>query len=164
MKKAKPLSLRSPLESIPRMPLTVRKPKKEKPAAAAASRFSAPPVRSGGLYCAPWCGGGCTWAAFLAATKTSDLLAKKMGCGWTARVWENLGWHWEVRSPGGHIIIWPVTQSTRLFHSGLAEKNEDGMRYTAIGSTPIKALNAVILVAKKDLAKIGAFIPVSYVL
>jgi hypothetical protein len=58
-----------------------------------------PRLLPGGKYCSPRCGGAkgyCTKAAFDRATKTSATLAARLGDGWQPRVWENLGWHWEV--------------------------------------------------------------------
>jgi hypothetical protein len=53
-------------------------------------------VRNGATYCAPACGGGCTWSAFMKASHAARKLAKRLGRGWKPRVWENLGWHFEV--------------------------------------------------------------------
>ena len=53
----------------------------------------------GGKYCSPACGGAkgfCTKADFDRATKDAGALAQRLGDGWKPRVWENLGWHWEV--------------------------------------------------------------------
>lgn len=52
--------------------------------------------RSGPLYCSPACGGKCTWAAYTRANASAAALAKRLGIGWKPRVWENLGWHYEV--------------------------------------------------------------------
>jgi len=51
------------------------------------------PIRVGVAYCSPACGGGCTYAEYLAAIKKGDALAAKCGPGYTRRVHENLGWH-----------------------------------------------------------------------
>ena len=32
----------------------------------------------------------------MAATDAAEKLAKKMGSGWKPRVWENMGWHYDV--------------------------------------------------------------------
>ncbi len=61
------------------------------------------PKRKGDKYCAPLCGYGCKHAAYLDATKNARALAKRMGKGWKARVWENLDWHWEVRRGGAQL-------------------------------------------------------------
>lgn len=60
------------------------------------AHFGRPAVRSGPIYCAPWCGARCTWAAFQEATRRAKALAESLGDGWTPRVWENMGWHYEV--------------------------------------------------------------------
>lgn len=54
------------------------------------------PVLRGKVYCSPWCGGGCTKAAHDECVRKAKALAKRMGKGWKPRVWENLGWHWNV--------------------------------------------------------------------
>lgn len=54
------------------------------------------PRLRGEIYCAPACGCGCTKAAFDKATADAAALAARMGDGWVPRVWENLGWHYEV--------------------------------------------------------------------
>lgn len=58
-------------------------------------------VRRGSIYCAPRCGGGCTWEAHLAAKRAGAILARVLGKGWKARIWENLGWHYEAFHPVG---------------------------------------------------------------
>lgn len=40
--------------------------------------------------------GVCRKADFDKATKQATTLAASLGDGWKARVWENLGWYWEV--------------------------------------------------------------------
>lgn len=55
------------------------------------------PRRSGAIYCAPACGGRCTYEAFQRATREANALCKKLGEGWQPTVWENLGWHWCVQ-------------------------------------------------------------------
>lgn len=72
-----------------------------------ASFLDREPVRRGPVYCAPWCGGGCTHVAFVSVTKAAAALAKRMGKGWKPRVWENLGWHYSVISPCGRWKLHP---------------------------------------------------------
>jgi hypothetical protein len=50
--------------------------------------------RYGDKFCAPACGGGCTYAAFRLATRRATDLCKALGPGWKPDVWENLGWHY----------------------------------------------------------------------
>lgn len=53
------------------------------------------------IYCAPACGGQCTWKAYQIAKVKADLLATSLGPQWIPHVWENLGWHYSVGIPGG---------------------------------------------------------------
>lgn len=48
------------------------------------------------IYCASWCGGGCTRKQYLTAMRKAKALARKMGKGWSWHVWENLGWHYQA--------------------------------------------------------------------
>jgi hypothetical protein len=66
------------------------------------------PVRRGKIYCAPACGGDCTFTAYQQAQRRAKALAKKLGMGWTIRVWENLGWYYEVVSPDKVLTIHPT--------------------------------------------------------
>lgn len=76
------------------------------------------PKRNGKYYCSPACGGGhfCLHADFLLATRRANALVKLLGKTWKPRVWENLGWHYEVYldtpALGGHgeglIEVYPT--------------------------------------------------------
>lgn len=37
------------------------------------------PIRKGALYCAPSCGGNCTWEAYLKAKRDAAKLVKELG-------------------------------------------------------------------------------------
>lgn len=63
------------------------------------------PVRRGALYCAPACGGGCTWAAYGEAHRKGNELARRLGPGWSPNVWENLGWHYSATAAGGLVAV-----------------------------------------------------------
>jgi hypothetical protein len=65
------------------------------------------PVRQGNIYCAPACGGNCTYSAYQQAERRANQLAKKLGVGWTVRIWENLGWYYKVISPDKMLTIHP---------------------------------------------------------
>lgn len=54
------------------------------------------PVKNGRIYCSPGCGAGCTHKEYERAVSKSERLQKRMGPGWKTRVWENLGWHYEL--------------------------------------------------------------------
>ena len=51
------------------------------------------PIRSGNIYCAPFCGFNCTWKAFQVATQRAHALCMTLGALWKPRVHENCGWH-----------------------------------------------------------------------
>lgn len=55
-----------------------------------------PRARGRGVFCSAACGFNCTRNAYDRAVKEADRLAKRLGDGWTTRVWDNLGWHYEV--------------------------------------------------------------------
>lgn len=56
-----------------------------------------PPALVGERYCSSWCGRGCTRQEYEAAVENGVALAARMGPGWTAEIWENLGWHHRAR-------------------------------------------------------------------
>lgn len=64
------------------------------------------PQRRGLVFCSPACGRGCKIMEYDRALLRGNELAARMGEGWTARVWENLGWHFDVYSPDG---LWRVS-------------------------------------------------------
>lgn len=72
------------------------------------------PIRRGHIYCSPRCGGGCTHKAYHMAHRKAQALAKRLGKPWAARVWENLGWHWEVAAKCGryHFTLWGCAQES----------------------------------------------------
>lgn len=61
------------------------------------------PVRRGEIYCSPACGGNCTQAAFELANIQAERLCEQLNNmaggfkDWQPYVWENLGWHYQVR-------------------------------------------------------------------
>ena len=54
------------------------------------------PKLNGKIFCSPACGAKCTKKDFDEATENARVLASQLGYGWEPRVWENLGWHFEV--------------------------------------------------------------------
>lgn len=59
----------------------------------------------GGIYCSPKCGGRCTREAHDKAIENAAKLARRMGRGWYAMVWENLGWHFNTVKGAARIHI-----------------------------------------------------------
>lgn len=91
--------------------------------------FSTPPlswdaVRNGAIYCAPACGGRCTWAAYQKAVRGANALAKRLGTSWVTRVWENLGWHYSAIDRSGY---WKVSPNIYYRTNGKAIRKD----YTA---------------------------------
>ena len=51
------------------------------------------------IYCSPACGGNCTKADYDRAVREAKKLLKTLrGQGWTAIVYENLGWYFKVKA------------------------------------------------------------------
>lgn len=118
------------------------------------------PKAVGRRYCAPACGRGCTKSEYNKTVALYKRLAKRLGDGWRSEIWENLGWHGNIISPCGRIKI---SQRRGIigkasYDSYFGDPGDIGARWTASGSTLEKAIEAVTLVAKQDLAKIGAIL------
>jgi len=110
----------------------------------------------GGKYCSPRCGGAkgwCTRADFDRATKDAATLATRLGDGWQPRVWENLGWHWEVakgavnddRFDGGGMVVSKSRHDGKYsaeFRSALTGTNTVTQFYV-IADTPEEAIGLV---------------------
>jgi hypothetical protein len=63
-------------------------------------------VRRGDIYCAPACGGNCTWSAYQSAKRSAARIVKKLGTGWKPYVQENTGWHYSVKSADGYTSVY----------------------------------------------------------
>lgn len=55
------------------------------------------PIRRGNRYCSKACGYGCTYAAYKKAYTEAVKAKQLLGDDWEIRIWENLGWHWDIR-------------------------------------------------------------------
>lgn len=55
-----------------------------------------PRKQAGGVYCSPACGSKCKRRDYDRAHADARAAAKTMSAGWTPRVWENMGWHWNI--------------------------------------------------------------------
>ena len=123
------------------------------------------PKREGDRYCSPACGRGCTWKEYQAATKAAAKLAEELGSdSWEPRVWENLGWHFEVISKNGWWVIEPYTyrgkeigEVATIYSAGIrAHKGHVGLRWTGHGDTPEKAMEDAMKTAREDYEQIQA--------
>lgn len=123
------------------------------------------PVLRGKVYCSPACGGGCTKAAHNRAWQDAAATVKKLGGGWMIRVWENLGWHFEVYR--GCLKVHP--QQRRVYKAAGRSVVEPGgtiyfdtpvqqfvARYS--GDDPRHAIDEVIAKAEDHIGIIAAAI------
>lgn len=129
-------------------------------------------VRRGDIYCAPACGGGCTFAAYELAKWRATHLAQRLGPTWEIRLNENLGWHYSVKSPCGRINVneyWsrPKTDgivdqlATILPESYMAFLNlngKSGGRWTCAADTPEEAIREVIAMATGERDEIATML------
>jgi hypothetical protein len=60
------------------------------------AQLSWKPVHRGAVFCAPACGFGCKRSRYELAVKKAVALAKRLGPGFEADVWENGDWYWKV--------------------------------------------------------------------
>lgn len=109
--------------------------------------------RDDGTFCSRACGCGCTFEAYRAAHTNGEALAKLLGDGWTYRVWENGGWHYEAISPCLRVRV----HAHRDGHSAyLGEADSAGGRWVGHHEGPLEAVRAVIATGRAELAKMGA--------
>lgn len=117
------------------------------------SSLSWVPISSGGIYCSPACGRGCTWAQFQTAKRQGARLAKLSGKGFESRVWENLGWWYEAQkriSPHCRIIV-RKHDFVRGYSAELhLSRGLHQQWFAKECSTPSKAVQTVLAEAKKD--------------
>lgn len=103
------------------------------------------PRRKGDTYCSPACGNHCTKAAFDLAHKRGAALAKRCGKGWSYKVWENLGWHYEATALGGIFNV-------HRFNVGYwADLHINGTQYQLTRPDPRGAIEAVLNAAKQQM-------------
>ena len=125
----------------------------------ARKRLSWKPVRRGGIYCSPACGNNCSREAYDTACARAKALAKQLGRGWKAHVWENLGWHWRVVAPAAHLTVRDKSryQPCACYE---AEYCWNGMQRFATARTPAAALKKLVTATRIDLeAMLQAFEP-----
>lgn len=98
----------------------------------------------GGVFCSPrGCGARCTRAAYEEAVRDSDALAARMGAGWYAEVWENLGWHWHVCKGGLTMAEYCVTLTQYGDHYSAAFEIF-GLNFKTSAATPEDALGFLL--------------------
>ena len=107
------------------------------------------------VFCSPKCGHRCTKARHDLAWQRARALAKRLGDGWEPRVWENMGWHYDVKKADCISVkeYWPrvyddssaieklaalVPESYTVFLHEVG--GHGGGRWTGRGSTPEEAI------------------------
>ncbi len=103
----------------------------------------AAPVRNGAVYCSPWCNNGCTHADYERATREAVLLARKMNVagpsGWSPRVWENLGWHFQIVKGTARISKIAAGAYTVMYYTAIING-----QYIGDGEAPEKAFQKAL--------------------
>lgn len=99
------------------------------------------------------CGAGCTEAEYQAACSESKATADKMGRGWRPRVWENLGWHWDLRYAQSGLQLHPSTVDGRWTAFLNAPSRMPGGKWVEDGRTPAEAIGAVLATARTEIAE-----------
>ena len=66
-----------------------------------------------------------------AKAAAKDLLGAMRGNGWKTRVWENMGWHYEVRLSvkSGTLMVWPCGDGTYMALLGAGVCHDAGGNY-----------------------------------
>ena len=117
------------------------------------------PVAHGKVYCAPACGAGCTKAAFNAATRAGKALAKRLGKGWKATVWENMGWHYAAISECGRWKVHPSLHRGKVVgYMAFLGSPGHGGRWVEHGKTPQSAIKNTRKVARLEANGIQALL------
>ncbi len=116
------------------------------------------PVLSGDIYCAPWCGCGCTKAAYDRAVTEAAALVERLGEGWEPRVWENAGWHYEAVKGVARVI--PTQRGGSTYAnwsiSGYMVMFDSVWQFVAHGKTPEDALGFALQDARTAERRIAA--------
>lgn len=116
------------------------------------------PRRRGLIYCSPACGASCTWAKYQQANKDAKALAKRLGKGWTIRVWENMGWFYQAISPCQRIKVSGPSYGLKDFTAYLGDADPcGGGRWVASSKTPIGSVRDVVHKAMENIAALEAY-------
>lgn len=100
-------------------------------------------VRRGKIYCAPFCGRGCTWAEHMAAIAGAKRLVAMLGSNFVPRVHENMGWHFHARSVDGRLSVYDYGGGT--YSALLGYEPDRGAQWSADDHrTPLDAVRSVI--------------------
>jgi hypothetical protein len=102
-----------------------------------------PKIQPGGIYCSPRCGGRCKRVDYDRAVTDAAALAARMGDGWQPKVWENLGWHWQIEKGtalDGHAVGDALLEINPNRGGGYTAWFQGAKQFIAEGQTPEDAL------------------------
>lgn len=119
-------------------------------------KLSWKPRRRGEIYCAPACGGKCTYAQFVAAEAVTAALVAQLGgakAGWAPRVHENLGWYAVAVNKRRYLAVHVYGDTYSVFF-GPDAATSGGGRWVADGKNLAKAIKTVVKQAKAEAAAI----------
>lgn len=120
------------------------------------------PVRRGLYYGSAGCCHArlCTVMAFDQASTEARQLCAHLGAGWEPRVWENLGWHYEVSLTSGEntIHVYPVTDGSHTRGGWKVSGYSASFNYQRWhdDKTPEGAVIKVIAAIRAELDALGA--------
>jgi hypothetical protein len=100
------------------------------------------PVLNGDVYCSPACGGRCKKAEFDRVSEQAGVLAAQLGSGWMPIVWENLGWHFQVKK--GSFTICDESPKGYSAYIEFSFDSRKAERISAIDADPRTAVQRVI--------------------
>ena len=109
------------------------------------SKLSWKPIWKGKTFCSPACGYGCTRAAYKQAWLDAKELASQLGWEWRTRVWENMGWHYEVVSASGCWKVSPLIHRGKVtgYSAYLGKSGSPGGLWCNHARTPFAAIEKV---------------------
>jgi hypothetical protein len=108
------------------------------------------PKLNGAIYCSPACGANCKKAEFDRATERAAALAARLGSGWRPQVWENLGWHFEVKKGAAAVSV----DEHGVYHASIRFLYDDRCEQCVEESRtdPREAMGAVVDVINQRIA------------
>jgi hypothetical protein len=118
------------------------------------SGFDQPAVLRGEIYCAPWCGRGCTLEAYNSACTAADELIARMGDGWAPHVWENMGWHWSIQK-GCVTIRKEGLRYSAWIEPRLESAGRTMVQFIEYADTPEDALGFATQAARTHVARLN---------
>lgn len=110
----------------------------------------------GGRFCSPACGMGCTRAQYDHAQVSASELARQLGSGWVAEVWENLGWHFKARADVADLSVRVrISEGLPVFFATLNRNGGLGQWFASSPESPRAAVRAVVLALHAEIGSLS---------